>query len=460
MRLNFLKEMSNYIRLHKGLNIPIIGDAKPQLTKTVISDIIAVKPTDFRAVTPKLLVKEGDAVKAGDTIFADKYRPEILFVSPCSGIISEVVRGDKRKLLEIRIKADSVVEHKSFTTPQLNSATKEDVIKSLLESGLWPCLKQRPYGTIPNPADNPKAIFISGFNTAPLAADVNYVLKDELDNIQAGVDALNKLTKGGVHVGVDVSSPYSVFNKLKNITAHSFEGKHPAGNVGIQIHHISPINKGEVVWTIDPHFLVTIGKFFKQGICDFSKTIAITGPCASNPSYISALPGMCMSNIAEYVTKIKEQEVRFISGDVLSGNQISKDGYLGFYNNQISLISEGDYYEAFGWVKPIRPKKFSFSCSYFSWLTPKKKYSVDTNLNGGQRAFVMTGLYEKVLPMDILPMYLIKAIMAEDIDKMEQLGIYEVIEEDLALCEYVCPSKVEVQDIVSKGIDLMIKEMA
>jgi Na+-transporting NADH:ubiquinone oxidoreductase subunit A len=459
--------MLEHIRLSRGLDIPVEGVAELTVHKTIAPEIIAMKPTDFKGVTPKLTIKEGDTVKAGSIIFIDKKHPEIGFSSPCSGTIESIVRGEKRKLLEVRIKADKTTDYINFQVPDLFKATKNDVTKLLLESGLWATVKQRPYGIIANPADEPKAIFISGFNSAPLASDLNYILKDDIPLMQTAIDELKKLTSGAVHIGLD-SNNYaaSPLYKLKDVTLHVFDGPHPAGNVGIQIHHISPIKKGEIIWTINAIDLVAIGKLFKKGIYDMSRTIAIAGPRVKKPCYVKSIPGMPVKEILDLVntqeTELYGQPVgiRYISGDILTGEKISEEGFLGFYDNLISVISEGNYYELFGWAKPFRTKKFSLSHSYFSWLCPKKRYNPDTNMNGGHRAFVVNGLYEKVLPMDIYPVFLLKAILAEDIDKMENLGIYEVIEEDLALCEYVCPSKIDVQNIIAKGIDIMIKEMA
>ena len=465
---NFLlKIMLQNIRLKRGLDIPIAGNAEPTIKKSIIPDIIAVKPTDFRCLTPKLTVKEGDAVKAGSIVCIDKKRPEIGFASPCSGTVQALVRGEKRKLLAVRLKSDNELQYVDVGMTDLSRLSADQVRKNLLESGLWAAIIQRPYGIVANPADTPKAIFISSFSTAPLAPDYNFTLKDETHNLQAGIDALKKLTKGNVVVGLRESDyATSPMYKLKDVVYYTFDGPHPAGNVGVQINHISPISKGEIVWTIDPVMLAAIGRLFNEGIYDTSKLVAITGMRAKERCYVKTLPGISMEQIAEFASSEEVElygtpsQIRYISGDILTGENVGKKGYLGFYHNQITLISEGNYRECFGWAKPIRPKKFSLSKSYFSWLTPKKRYNMDTNLNGGQRAFVVTGLYEKVVPMDIYPVYLLKAILAEDIDKMEKLGIYEVIEEDFALCEYVCPSKIDVQEIVSKGIDLMIKEMA
>jgi len=462
--------MSNYIRIRKGLNILLNGEAVPKITKSISSGIVAVKPTDFKSLNAKLLVKEGDPVKAGTSIMVDKKYPAINFCSPVSGTVKEIVRGDKRKLLEVRIEADGKNEYLEFSVPDIKNAKREELVQLLLDGGLWPALKQRPYGTIPNPEVAPKAVFISGFDTAPLAPDTAFTLKNSIDDLQKGVDVFNRLTSGGVHLSLHSGNfAGNSLHKLSNVTHHTFDGPHPAGNVGVQIHQISPINKGDIVWTIDIYSLAAVGRLFSKGVYDIKKTIAITGPRALNPSYIDVLPGVSFKDIAEYADiegvnhKGKKDDllaVRYISGNILTGDNVGAEGSLGFFHSQITLISEGNYYEMFGWVKPFRLKKFSVSRTYFSWLLPKKKYNVDTNLNGGRRPFVMTGLYENVLPMDIYPMFLFKACLAGEIENMEALGIYEVIEEDVALCEFVCPSKTDIQEIVSDGINLMIKEMS
>ncbi len=468
IRDQFLKIMSDHIRLRKGLTIPLKGDAKNHITKIITPDKVAVKPTDFRSLNPKLLVKEGEKVEAGTPVLTDKRRPYILISSPASGTVKEIVRGEKRKLLEIVIECDKKNEYREIAVPNYRNASKSEIVKALIDSGLWSAFKQRPYGIIPDPEVEPKAIFISGFDSSPLGPDLDYALRSDMESIQVGVDMISKLTQGGVHLGLHASHyASSPFHRLDKVIIHTFDGEHPAGNVGVQIHHISPMNKGEIAWTLDMYSLAAIGRLFTKGIYDVRRVIAITGPRAKSPGYVETLPGISLMEIREFADNMHEEPVkekilpiRFISGNILTGEDVGKEGYLGFFHHQITLLSEGKYFEMFGWIKPFRLKKFSFSRSYFSWLFPKRRYSADTNLNGGERALVMTGVYEKVLPMDIYPMYLLKAIMAEDIDKMEQLGIYEVIEEDLALCEYVCPSKTEIQEIVSNGIDLMIKEMS
>ena len=449
--------MSDQIRLKKGLNLPIAGEALCEVTARVAPDLVAVKPTDFRGLVPRLLVKEGDSVKAGTPLFADKKCTAMVFCSPVSGTVDAVVRGDKRKLLEVRIKADGKNEAVQFDVPKASSLDKKGMTELLLQSGLWPCLKQRPFGTIADPEAEPKAIFISGMNTKPLGAKYEFTLKDDVAAIQAGIDALGRLTKGGVHLSLCAKSfSGSVFNKLSGVVMHQFEGPHPAGNVGVQINHISPINKGEVVWTVDLPLVAVIGRFMLKGVYDTRRTIAVAGPAAVKPAYAEVTAGVSMKQLAGFFA---EGNVRVVSGDVLSGEAVGREGFLSFYDDQVSVLKEGDYFEMFGWMNPLRSKKFSVSHAYPAFLCGKKKYAMDTNENGGERPFLMNDVYDKVLPMDIYPLYLFKACLTGDLDKMEQLGIYEVIEEDVALCEYVCPSKIEIQNIVRQGIELMMKEM-
>ena len=444
--------MSNNLDLKKGLDIPLKGAASLQVIKTVAPDVVAVKPTDFAGLVPRLLVKEGDAVKAGSPVMADKQRPEILFTSPVSGKVSQVVRGPKRKLLAVLVQADAQQEYVDFGAKA--PATAEETKQLLLNTGLWGSLIQRPYGVMASLDAAPKAIFISTFSTAPLAADTDFTLGDALADVQAGVDALAKLAPVHVSIRKDRSAS-TPFHKLENVTLHEVSGPHPAGNVGVQISHIAPIQKGEVVWTVNPLHVAAIGHVVNTGKLDLTRKVAVTGPAATKTAYVSCLPGTPVESIAHILP-----DVRVVGGDALTGENLGKDGYLGFFQNQLTLLREGTEREWFGWAKPFRPKVHSSSMCYFSWLTPKKQYDMDTNLHGGPRAFVETKCFEDVTPMDIFPIYLIKACLAGDIEKMEKFGIYEVLPEDLALCDYVDPSKNEIQAYIQKGIDLMIKEMA
>ena len=450
--------MSNNIYLKKGLDLPINGTAAQSTKKVIVPDVVAVKPTDFRSLVPKLLVREGDKVLAGTPVLADKMSQNILFASPVSGTVAEVVRGEKRKLLEVCIKADEKQEYVDFGAKKVSSLSAEQIKESLLAAGLWPALTQRPYGIIANPETKPKAIFVSAFSTAPLAADTEYALNEQIAHVQTAVDALGKLAGCKVHVCVNaVNASATPFGKLQNVVLHSVSGKHPAGNVGVQIHHISPVQKGEIVWTVSPVMLAAIGKLFNTGKYDVRRKIAVTGPKAINPAYVEGYPGISMKDVKEFYNA--SENLRYISGDVLTGTNVGAEGFTGFFDNQITILEEGDKYELLGWAKPCRSKLFSASRTYFSWLTPNKKYDMDTNLHGGPRAFVVNDVYGKVLPMDLYPVYLLKACLANDIDKMEKFGIYEVLEEDLALCEYVCPSKIYIQQIITDGIALMLKEM-
>lgn len=449
--------MSKIIKISKGLDISLKGSAEKVLAKFPLSADYAVKPIDFQGLTPKLSVKEGDAVLAGTPLFVDKYRPDIQFVSPVSGTVKEIVRGDKRKLLAVTLTPAAEQHYLRHDIKPLDSLLREELIAFMLESGVWPFIRQRPYGIVAKPDDKPKAVFISCFDTAPLAPDIEYILTGEAEAFQKGIDILHKLCDK-IHIGTTESpSANSIIPKIKGVTTHAFSGPHPAGNVGVQLHHLSPLNKGEVVWTITPQHVVSLGRLFLKGIYDVAKIVALVGSEVKRPRYFRIIDGANIAVIHEQLNNNKP--ARYISGNVLTGTNVGANGHLGFYDSMITVIPEGEHHEFLGWANPFRMKKYSVSRSYFSWIFPKKEYSLDTNINGGQRAFVMTGEYEKVLPMDIYPVYLLKAILAEDIDKMEQLGIYEVIEEDLALCEFVCTSKIDVQDILRRGINLMIKEM-
>jgi len=450
--------MSITVRLKKGLDIKLKGGATKVLAGEVVASLYGVKPVDFPGLTPKLNVREGDKVMAGSPLFHDKLRPEILFTSPVSGEVLYINRGDRRKLLEIVVQKEGE-ESVDFGKANPEGLSREKIKETLLKSGLWPSIRQRPYNVVANPKDIPAAIFISGFDTAPLAPDYNFIIDNSSEaSYRYGITALSKLTDGKIDLVLNGRGYSSeILKETSGVEISYISGPHPAGNVGVQIHHIRPINKGDKVWTVNLQDVLAIGRIFEEGIYRHDRIIALTGSEVLNPQYYRMRSGASVSSIVK--DNVKPGNLRYISGNVLTGTRITADGFLGYYDSQVTVIPEGDYFEFFGWMLPGLDK-FSFSKTFASSIIPRKNYSLDTNLHGGERAFVMTGMYEKVVPMDIYPMQLLKAILAEDIEMMENLGIYEIAEEDFALCEYICPSKVEIQSIVRKGIDLMIREMS
>jgi Na+-transporting NADH:ubiquinone oxidoreductase subunit A len=452
--------MGRFIRLKKGYDIRLAGKAEPKVTETVQPETFVIKPTDFHGIyMPKPVVKEGDNVKAGSVLFHDKRNEKIVFTAPVSGEVVEVKRGEKRKLLEVKILADKTIEYEVFnkySVSDLAHLTREKAIEQLLQSGVWVNIVQRPFGIVADPSEKPKSIFISAFDSAPLAPDYNVLFKGQEQYFQAGIDVLKKLTAGPVHVNVHAEREISsVFSQAKGVELNKFSGPHPSGCVGVQIHHIDPIKKGDVVWTIQPQGVIQIGKLFLNGIYDASKIVALAGSEVKAPQYYKTYTGAAVNKFIS--GNLKQDHVRVISGNVLTGTNIGKSGHLGFFDHLITVIPEGDYYEFLGWIKPTFNKlSIHRAFGLLSFLNPRKEFVVDSNTHGEPRAFVQTGIFEKVTPMDILPTYLLKAIIAEDFDEMEALGIYEVIEEDLALCEFVDVSKHNVQELVREGIDLIM----
>jgi len=448
--------MSKAIKVKKGVDINLVGKSESKTTEADFSPVVALKPDDFPGVVPKLMVKEGDEVKAGSPLFYDKKRENILFTSPVSGEVVEVKRGAKRKILEVRVLADKETRYADVGT--INTGSREGVIEAMLKLGVWPFMKQRPYGIIANPEDKPKAIYITAFNSAPLAADLSYTLKDELEHFQTGIDSIKKLTDGKVNLGLRAGD--STFDQIAGVDKYYFSGPHPAGNVGVQIHHIEPINKGDIVWTLNAADVALIGRSLKEGKFRAERTLALAGAKVNESRYVKTILGAQINSIIGEGVDLSD--TRLISGDVLTGAQVDKEGHLGFFDTCVSAIPEGDSKKFFltdGWLSPGF-STFSMSRAFPSWLLPNKKYNLDTNLNGEERAFVVTGEMEKVFPFDIYPMQLIKSIMVNDIDAMEKLGIYEVIPEDFALCEVVCTSKVNIQSVVQQGLEDLRKEFA
>lgn len=451
--------MSKTIKLKKGFDIKLAGKPSDTISDSIHPETFAVKPTDFPGmVRPKLLVKEGDKVKAGSPLFFDKALEQVMYAAPVSGEIVEVKRGPKRSLLEIKIKADKEVAFEQISkhsTSDIANLTRQQAAEMMCKGGVWPNIIQRPYGIVADPNDSPKAIFISGFDSHPLGINYNVTLKGQENAIQAGIDILKKFTTGIIHLGINGAEEISpLFSKLKGVQINKISGPHPAGNVGVHIHHIDPINKGEKVWTVNPYGLAQIGKFFLDGRYDASKIIAVAGSEIKTPQHYKTYSG---ANVSMFLNgNLKQEHVRVISGNVLTGENIGKGGHIGYYSHSITAIPEGDYEEFLGWILPSATKlSFSRAFGLLSAIVPKKEYVLDTNTHGEPRAFVQSGEFEKVLPMDILPTYLFKAIMSEDYDEMESLGIYEVIEEDVALCEFIDVSKHELQSMLRTGLNLI-----
>ncbi|MEH6537941.1 MAG: Na(+)-translocating NADH-quinone reductase subunit A [Psychroserpens sp.] len=448
--------MSKDIKIKKGLDIKLVGEADKTVEQAIISNFCTIRPEDFHSVIPKLVAKEGAKLQAGDVIFYDKSNEDVKYVSPVSGTVLEVLRGPKRRIDAIKIQADKEQSYKDFGKFNTNSdaaATKAH----LLASGCWPFIKQRPYDVIANPEKSPKSIFISGYSTAPLAANLDFVLAGKEVELQAAVSALSKLTEGQVHIGV--GSNNSPLANMSDATIHNVSGPHPAGNVGTHINKIDPVNKGETVWTVNAQDLVVIGELLLTGKFNAERIVALAGSSVKKPRYFKTKIGSEVATMVYDNGVEKEGNDRIISGNVLSGKQVKPDGSLGYYDTLISVIPEGDDYEFFGWNKPVFNKVSTTRALTFSWLTPKKKYSLNTNTNGEHRAFVVTGSYEEVFPLDIYPMQILKACKYQDLDEMEALGMYEVAPEDFALTEFICVSKQPHQDIIRKGLDLMLKEI-
>jgi Na+-transporting NADH:ubiquinone oxidoreductase subunit A len=448
--------MSKDIRIKKGLDIKLVGVAEKNTKDSSQSSVYAVRPEDFHGIIPKLITKEGAEVKAGEALFHSKSDPRILFSSPVSGKVVAVERGARRKVLAVKIAADTKQVYEDFGTKVADEMSAEEVKNHLFTSGCWPFIKQRPFDVVANPNQAPKAIFVSAHTSAPLAADLEYTLAGKEAELQAAITAVSKLTEGLVHVSVGANSN-SPLAKLSGIELHKVSGPHPSGNVGTQIAKINPINKGEVVWIITPQDLVVIGELLLTGKLNLTRTVALTGSQFSKPQYVTAVSGASISAVT--ANNLNDDNTRIISGNVLSGKEVKVAGFLGYYDNQITAIPEGDDYEFFGWNKPIFNKISTSRALTFSWLTPKKKYDLNTNTNGEHRAFVVTGSYEEVFPLDIYPMQLLKAFMYKDLDEMEALGGYEIAPEDFALTEFVCVSKQPHQKIIREGLDLMREEL-
>ena len=446
--------MINLIETHKGLDIQLAGKASEKKTKLGVVSDYALVPDDFTGIVPKVVVKEGDHVLAGDPLFVNKNFPEVRFASPVSGIVEAVVRGDRRKVLCVKVKADDSQEYRDFGSKNVDSLDGNGVRSLLLEAGLFGYINQLPYAVSTTPDTTPKAIFVSAFRDMPLAGDFDFEVNGQEADFQTGITALSKIAQ--VNVGISSKSQNETLRNLKDATVTAWQGPCPAANVGVHVNHLCPVNKGEVVWTVDPVAVIFIGRLLNTGKVDLRRTIAVAGSEVVEPHYVDALVGTPLKAILE--GNVREGAVRIINGNPLTGRKDSLDGYLGAHTSEVTVIPEGDDAdEMLGWIMP-RLGHFSANRSYFSWLLGKRDYKLDARVKGGKRNMIMSGEYDKVLPMDIYGEYLIKAIIAGDIDKQEQLGIYEVAPEDFAVAEFVDSSKLELQSLVRKGLDTLRKE--
>ncbi|MBZ9627402.1 Na(+)-translocating NADH-quinone reductase subunit A [Psychroflexus sp. CAK57W] len=442
------------IKIKKGLTLKLKGEAENSIEQAQKSKTVALRPSNFHSLVPKMVVKEGAKLKAGDEVFFSKYSDKTKIVSPVSGTLKEIKRGAKRKILDVIIEADDEVNYKDFGAMDPFKSDSSEVKDRIFSTGLGIFLNQRPYNIPANAEVTPKAIYISAYDTAPLSASFEVILKDKVEFFQNGINALTKLTGGKVYLGVDKQSA-SFLKDIENVELITISGPHPAGNVGTLIHETEPMNRGEHVWTINPEDVAIIGEQFKTGKFNAERTVVVTGTAAKHRKYFKTIIGAEVSSIL----KDHEDNSRIISGNVLTGEKIEEEGYINFFANTLTVIPEGNEYRMFGWL-PFKDNDIhSASKTSLSWLFPNKKYEVNTNLNGEERALVVTGEMEEVMPLNILPMQLLKACMAGDIEKMENLGIYEVVPEDFALVEYTNTSKIEAQEIIRNGLDIMITEV-
>lgn len=445
------------IKITKGLDLKLAGAAPDQMLGNVPPRTFHIRPSDFRWLTPKLLVQVGDHVETGTPLFCDKADERVIIVAPVKGTVQEIVRGEKRVIEEVTIARD--LESTTEATIDFDAPTDGDSVrKLLLQYGLWPCLRQRPFATIPNPNSNPKSVFVPCFDSNPLAPDFNVLMRGKEEYFRHGIQML-QIAAGDVpiHLCMREGADNQLFESVENVQKHYFSGPHPAGNVGTHIHYLDSINKGDIIWYIDPQEVARIGQFFAEHTLQFVKIAALTGPVVKNPGYFSTVYGADLT--ALLMDNLMQENVRVISGSVLSGSKLEDSPTLRFHDRQITVIAEGGQREILGWLLPGL-KKWSLSRTFLSWLTPKRTYDVNTSLHGGRRAIMMTDVYDKVFPFDLMPLQLLKACEIKDIEQMEALGIYEVDSEDFALCELVCPSKKEWQRIVETAIhDLYIDSM-
>mgnify|MGYP001031133391 FL=1 len=446
--------------LKQGYNINVVGAASKSSTSNEWIKTFGIQPPNFRGIVPipKVVVEEGDQVLAGDLLFYDKKRPELKFVSPVSGKVVGVQRGLRRSIKEIVVEFDGDIKYKQLNPPDFNKCKREDLVEFLLDAGAWPFIRQRPYNEVADKTSVPKNIFISTFDTAPLAPDLNFIIQEKGDAFQTGLDVLTKLTPGSVHVGLDANgkvAPAAAFRSAENVKKHYFNGKHPVGNVGVQIHHVAPIRGNDKVWTLNVQDVAMIGDLFNKKVFNAERTVAIVGSEVRGPKYIHTYIGAKISELLN--DEVVNTNVRYISGDVLSGEQKIKGEFLNAFDDQLTVIPEGNAFEMFGWLFPGTNRP-SISKTYLNHIFRNRIFNVTTNTRGEKRSFVVTGEYESVLPMNILPQHLMKAIVTSDIEQMEGLGINELEGEDIAICEFACTSKQPLQQILHEGQEMLIEQ--
>lgn len=450
--------MTRTIRIKKGADIRLKGRPSTQVEQAPSASMHAVQPPDYHGIVPKLEVKEGAAVKAGSPLFHSKENPEVKFLSPVSGTVKQVLRGEKRRILAVIVEAGDENDQYAFDPVDLTTTDREALVAAVAERGFFAFIEQRPFATVANPKDVPRSIHVSGFDSAPLAADMEVVLAGREAAFQAGIDAL-RLLAGDSNVQLGTKAGQTFYDTMNGVDAHVFDGPHPIGNAGVQIHHTRPVNKGEVLWTMHAEDVANLGETLTSGAYCATRTLAVAGSECDSPRHLKATLGCGISSLTG---SVDAEDVRIISGNPLTGDRTNHDGYLGGMHHQVCLLPEGNkpkFLLADGWLG-LGFDKFSLSKSYPTWLMPKsKEFVMDTCNNGEERAFVVTGQYEPVFPFDIYPVQLLKSIIANDIDAMEKLGIYEVAPEDFALCEYACTSKIAVQSIVRNGLDMLKKEL-
>jgi len=444
-------------QIRKGKDIKLKGAARKEIVELAPPQKVAVQPRDFRGLKLQPAVKAGDAVKVGTPLLKDKTHPDIKIVSPVSGKVIAVNRGDKRLLLEIIIESDgqrNAETFRKFNSDELKSVSREDIIKTLLDGGLWPVFRQRPFSKVADPHLSPKSIFVQGMNTEPLALDVDFLLERSEKEFQTGLDIIKKLTGGAVHLCVSAHAKSKALTAAQTVQIHRFSGPHPAGNVSTHIHHIDPVKKGDVVWHIGAQDVLRVAALFLNGIYPSDRVVAVTGEGAERRCYVKTVEGASMSSILEGNLKA---DMRYISGSVLAGTRVDQQGYLGFYDSQVTVIPEGGKRKLLGWLTPGFDS-YSFSKTFVASFLPEKEVGLDTDTNGSERAIVLNHIYDEYVPLDIMTFFLLRAVLAGDIEECEKLGILECDEEDFALCSFACPSKVEVGEIIRRGLDLIEKE--